>query len=210
MSEFIFQTKRLCFNNMIIYKDITIPSDKVTFITGDSGCGKTTLLKLFNSSISPSCGDVLYLGKSIAELDTIVYRKEVCLIRQSVFLFDSSIKENFKQFYEYRQQPMPSDDEIKSMLDICCIDFPLTKDCTTMSGGERQRVYMAIFLSFNPKVVLLDEPTSALDSKNSHAVIENIIRYCKNNRISLIIISHDKSIVDSFSENSVVIEGCVR
>jgi putative ABC transport system ATP-binding protein len=76
-----------------------------------------------------------------------------------------------------------------------------------MSGGERQRVYIAIFLSFLPKVIMLDEPTSALDKENSTKVIQNIIAFCKEKGIVVIIVSHDNQIVEHFAENIITIGG---
>jgi putative ABC transport system ATP-binding protein len=204
--DYILETKDLVFNNMIFYQDIQISKHKVNFIVGKSGSGKSTLLRLFNGILSPSSGNILYLGKDINSIDTIELRKEILLISQSVYLFDMSIRDNFNQFYEYRNLPFLSDKEIKDLLNICCIDFPLEKDCTTMSGGEKQRVFIAIYLSFLPKIIMLDEPTSALDKENSHQVIQNIINFCKEKEITPIIISHDSFLTENFSEQTIKIE----
>lgn len=201
----ILETKDLCFSNMIIYKDIKIPKDEVTFITGESGSGKSTLLKLFNGTLTQSRGKIYYNGKDTEKLDTIALRKEILLISQNVFLFDASIKDNFVKFYEYRGQTIPSDDEINKFLNICCITFSLDKDCTTMSGGEKQRVYIAIYLSFGPKIIMLDEPTSALDNKNTFTVIENILLFCKKNSSTVVIVSHDKELTERFAGNNIAL-----
>jgi len=206
LEEFILETKDLCFNNMIIYKDMKISRGKVTFITGESGCGKSTLLKLFNGTLSQSAGKVYYKGKDTGKLDSIELRKKLSLISQNVFLFNATIKDNFAKFYEYRGEAVPSNEEITEFLNICCIPFPLDKDCSTMSGGEKQRVYIAIYLSFKPEVVMLDEPTSALDNKNTFAVIENILSFCKKNNSTVIIVSHDKELTEKFGENNITIE----
>ena len=60
---------------------------------------------------------------------------------------------------------------------------------------------MAICLSFCPRVVMFDEPTSALDSKNSFDVIQNIIKFCKQNHITAIFVSHDTKITETFAED---------
>ena len=126
-----------------------------------------------------------------------------------MFLFDTSIKDNFRQFYEFRELPKPNDAQIIKMLNVCCIDFTLDKDCTSMSGGERQRIYTAIFLSFKPKVIMLDEPTSALDEKTSILVIENILGYCKQNDIEIIIVTHDRSVKEGFEGKVIELERSV-
>jgi len=205
MEKAIFKTKNLVFNDFIHFPDVEIPKNKVTFISGKSGSGKTTLFKLFNGTLTQSSGDIFFKGQNILDLDTITLRKEVLLISQSVFLFDGNIKDNFIKFYEYREEKIPNDDEIKYFLDICSLNFPLDKDCEEMSGGERQRLYIAIYLSFKPKIVLLDEPTSALDEKNSQIVIENISSFSRKNGITLLIVSHDSDLANDFADKVVFI-----
>lgn len=205
MNDFIIETKELSFNGIINYNDIQIHRNKANFIVGKSGTGKSTLLKLFNGTLSPSSGNIIYSENNIDEMDIIKLRKEVLLISQSVYLFDTTIGENFRQFYDYRELSQPSEEEMKYFLDLCCVPFSLDKDCTTMSGGERQRIYIAIFLSFKPKVLMLDEPTSALDKQNSNNVMENIISYCKQNEITLIVVSHDGNITEKFADNIITI-----
>lgn len=203
--ENILSTKSLIFNELITYRDIQIQKNKANFIVGKSGTGKSTLLRLFNSTLSPSSGNIFYAEKDINEIDTIALRQEVLLISQSVYLFDESIRENFKQFYEYRDLTPPSEEEMKYFLELCCVPFSLDSNCTIMSGGERQRVYIAIFLSLNPRVLMLDEPTSALDKQNSKNVMENILTYCKENEITVIVVSHDSNLTEMFAENIIEI-----
>lgn len=207
MGNIIFETRNLSFRDTIHYQDIRIVKDKVNFIVGRSGTGKSTLLRLFNGTLTPSAGEIFYAGDSLLEMDTIDLRKEVSLISQSVYLFDSSIRDNFIQFYEYRGMAVPTDEMMLEFLKLSQINFPLDKDCTTMSGGERQRVYIAIFLSFLPKVIMLDEPTSALDKDNGYHVIQNVISFCKEKEITVVVISHDNNLTETFGENIIAIEG---
>lgn len=205
MENIILRTKNLSFNNLIYYKDIYIENNKANFIVGKSGTGKSTLLRLFNDTLSPSSGIIYYSENDISEMDTILLRQELLLISQTVYLFDASIKENFKQYYSYRDMPPPSDDEMKYFLNLCSVRFPLDSNCTIMSGGERQRVYIAIFLSFKPKVLMLDEPTSALDKQTGIEVMDNILDYCKMNEITVVAVSHDVNLTDKFAENVIAI-----
>lgn len=206
LNGIVFKTNNVSFNNMIQYKDIQIKEGKVNFIVGKSGTGKSTLLRLFNGMLSPSDGTITYNDIDISQMDTITLRKDVLLISQSVYLFDGSIEENFKEFYLYRDMASPTQEVMKEFLELCCIPFPLDKDCTTMSGGEKQRVYIAIYLSFLPKVIMLDEPTSALDKENSNDVIENLITFAKEKGITVIIVSHDPKITEKFAEEVITIE----
>ncbi|WFR60049.1 ATP-binding cassette domain-containing protein [Anaerocolumna sp. AGMB13025] len=206
MDKIILETKSLSYHNLIKYQDIKIYENHTNFIVGKSGTGKSTLLRLFNSTLPPSEGSIWYKDQDVMTLDTIKLRKEILLISQLVYLFDDSIKGNFTEFYKYRDMPVPTDQKIKEFLEICCLDLPLEKDCLTMSGGERQRVYTAIFLSFLPEVLMLDEPTSALDQQNGHNVIHNVLGFCKENRITTIIVSHDQELTNSFAEKVITLE----
>jgi ATPase components of various ABC-type transport systems, contain duplicated ATPase len=100
----------------------------------------------------------------------------------------------------------PSDDEITSLLSNFNLDFTPDSGTQTLSGGEKQRLYLSIFLSFKPRVLLLDEPTSALDDTTGKAVLAGIILFCKENGMELTAISHNKDLAEMFSENTIHLE----
>lgn len=205
MSDFLFQSKSLKYKDILTYNFIEIKKNKVNFIIGESGSGKSSLLKLLNLSQSATSGELFYNDKLIESYDPIQLRRDVSLVSQEPYLFNESIYDNFKRFYLLRKTPMPTQEFIKHITNLCLVNVPLDQNALTLSGGERQRVYISIFLSFIPKVILLDEPTSALDEKNSHLMMENIINFCKEKNVDIVIVSHDKKIVDEFSENIVTI-----
>lgn len=206
MEHFLFKAHQLCFHEKICFANLEIPAAKTTFVVGPSGTGKSTLLRLFNGVLSPTHGDLYYKEQNIRELDTIELRKEVLLVSQAVFLFEGTIRDNFRAFFEHREQPTLTDNEIQRFLDLCLVPFTPSDPCETMSGGEKQRLYLAIFLSFRSQVLMLDEPTSALDSTTGQQVIANILTYCKKLGITVIIVSHDKSLTEKFAENILLLE----
>lgn len=158
----LFSSKEgLCFQQLITYPEIKINADCFSFITGKSGCGKSTYLRMLSATLSAPDGQIFYRSKPLEDYPVLDYRKEVMLIPQQVFLFDGTIRENFDLFYDMREEKQPLDEDVQRFLSICCADFPLSANCATLSGGERQRVFLAIFLSAMPKVLLLDEPTAS-------------------------------------------------
>ncbi|MBU3110397.1 ABC transporter ATP-binding protein [Clostridium lacusfryxellense] len=205
MTQPLFQANNLIYKSNLTYNDVKIKQGMINFIVGDSGCGKSTFLKLLNQSINPVSGELLYKGIPVDAYDPIDLRREVSLVSQEVFLFDESIIDNFKKFYSLRQKPMPPNEYISLITDLCCVNVPLDQHTSTLSAGERQRVYISIFLSLCPSVILLDEPTSALDEKNSHKLMKNITGFCKARNIDVVIVSHNKSIVEEFCENKIEI-----
>ena len=202
----ILSAHGVMFQALIQYPLIEIPQGETTFITGDSGSGKSTLFKLFNATVSPARGTILYQGKSIDTIDTVRLRREVLLVSQSVYLFDGTIRSNFEQFFKYREAALIDTPAITRFLHLCCADFALDTACETLSGGERQRVFLAIHLALLPTVLMLDEPTSALDESTAHRMLQQVKAYCQQNRITLLVISHDRQIVETFADRTVALE----
>ena len=196
----IFNTENLEFNNMIKYPDLKIKEGITTFIKGPSGSGKTTLLKLFNAMKDTSNGEIFYKGVSIKDIDTIELRKKALLVGQEVFLFQESIKNNFDQFYEYLDREFTSESRMQEFLKLTMGNFALDKECINLSGGERARVYLAIFMSLEPEVIMLDEPTAALDKATAGNVLNNVKKYCEANKKTLIVVSHDETIINKYAD----------
>ena len=202
----IISANQVVFQSMIRYPDIKIAKGKTTFIHGPSGCGKSTLLKLINGTISPDSGEILYNDNNIENIDTIKLRREILLVSQSVYLFTGTIEENFIKYYEYRDHDLLPKEDMEKFLKLCSADFPLETRCETMSGGERQRVYIAIFLSFMPKILMLDEPTSALDNISSDAMMKNIINFSNDNEMTIIVVSHYLPLAEKYGDNIITLE----
>ncbi len=196
----LITAKNVNFLDIIKYPQIDIEENIFTFITGESGCGKSTFLKILNRVIIPNRGEITYKGENISAKEVIAYRKEVMLISQEVFLLDKSIEDNFKFYYESREDSLISSSDMKKFLGICCIDTALDTPCTNLSGGEKQRVFLAICLSFCPKVLLLDEPTSALDEKTSKTLLSNVKQFCFSHSITPISICHNDILVQEFAD----------
>lgn len=202
----IISASQVVFQSMIRYPNIKIAKGKTTFIHGPSGCGKNTLLKLINGTTSPDSGEIFYKGNNIENIDTIDLRREILLVAQSVFLFTGTIEENFKKYYEYRDRDLPTKETMEKFLKICSAEFPLETRCETMSGGERQRVYIAIFLSFMPDVLMLDEPTSALDNTSSDIMMSNIKNFSKDNEMTTIVVSHYLTLAEKYGDEIIALE----
>ncbi|MDD3570355.1 MAG: ATP-binding cassette domain-containing protein [Lachnospiraceae bacterium] len=196
----IFSVTNVNFKNILKYSNIKIKENKTTFLSGKSGTGKSTLLKILNASVPTGSGTVLYYGKPIEKHNTIMLRKEVMLASQNVFLFDDTIQNNFLEYYRYRETTPPGIKKMQEFLHICVADFPLDAKCSQLSGGERQRVFIAICLSFMPRALMLDEPTSALDGHTANELIKNLKNYCKENSITLIVVCHDKNLVELYAD----------
>lgn len=206
MSRVLFKTQDVRFKNILRYPDLELVEGPVHFIMGESGCGKSTLLKLFNHALSPDTGQIYYDGIPLEQWAPLQLRRSVSLVSQETWLFPGSIRDNFHEVHRLRGLTPPEDSVLITFCDLCRVMFPLDHDTANLSGGERHRLYIALFLILNPKVILLDEPTAALDEKNTHEVIGNIIQYCRAHQISLIIVSHDGALAEKFSGSTLTLK----
>lgn len=201
-------TSNLKFQDVIQYPAISIEKGSFTFLTGKSGCGKSTYLRYLNGILQSKNSDVFYQHQPISSYPILSYRKQVLLVPQSIYLLDASIRENFYFYYDNREQPRLSDEEMQHFLSICCMEANLEQTCSTMSGGERQRVFLAIFLSLAADVLLLDEPTSALDEKTSIALLSSLKQYCKEKNFTVVCVCHSQHLVQEFADQAIQIERC--
>lgn len=201
----IITTDNLSFKHTITYPDIRIPKESMTFIQGPSGCGKTTLFKLFNNTLSPSAGTIYFEGNDTQAMNALELRKHILLVNQQAFLFDGTIKDNFEQYYSYRNEPAPTEDCMNFFLALAIAPFTTDKEITYLSGGERQRVFNAIMLSMEADVYLWDEPSSALDSATATDFFTNLKNYMKSHHKTSVVISHDKNLYPIFSDQTIVL-----
>lgn len=182
------------------YDDFSIDKNEVVFVVGKSGSGKSTLLKLINNTLQMKSGRIFYKDENILNIKPVELRRNIIMTSQENFLFDMTIRENFHEFYKLRDLEELTDEEIAKFLKITNFDVDVNLDVEKLSGGEKQRVFLAIALSLDPEVLLLDEPTSALDNKTAFDMVKNIVDYCKHNDITLVVVSHARQLVDEFAD----------
>ena len=202
----LFRLKHIRYADICYPPLLEISSGARTFISGPSGSGKSTLLKLLSGMVSADEGSIYYQDKNVEEHDPVLLRREILLAHQSAYLFDGSIKENFETFYHYREESCPPDEVLRSYLDICSLDFDLDADTESFSGGERHRLYLAICLSFQPKVLLLDEPTGALDDKTAFELMDKLSIHCRSAGIDLVVVSHNEAVTAKCANSIIRLE----
>lgn len=181
------------------------PKLENTLIKGQTGCGKSTLIKLIMHFHSVSNGALLVNGINIDEVDMSSYYQNVLYVDQKPAIFYDSLKNNVLLYDNY------SDEEVKEVVDVCQLGAFYASNCDsiiddkTISGGQAQRISIARALLRKPKLLLLDEPTSALDKKTSIQFSEELKIYCEKYEIALLIVSHKEDIM-SICENQIIVK----
>ena len=161
-------------------------------IAGQSGCGKTTLLKLLAGLLTPTRGTILINGEPLASIGLSRYREMIGVVMQDDQLFAGSIADNISFFSQSADQKRIERSAIYAAVHDDIIDMPMSYHTligdmgTVLSGGQKQRVLVARALYRRPNLLLLDEATSHLDVKRERQLSTAI----KVMSVTRIIVAH--------------------
>ena len=197
------------FDDKEVLKDIsTVFSDGITnLIIGQSGSGKTVLMKNLVGLLEPTSGQVLYDGRDfvgMSKQEKVMMRREMGMIFQSAALFDSlTVLENvmfpldmFSSMTLRERQRRAKDCLARVNLVDADAKFP-----GEISGGMQKRVAIARAIALNPKYLFCDEPNSGLDPKTSLVIDELLHSITHEYKMTTIINTHDMNSVMGIGEN---------
>lgn len=194
---------KVCFSYQNTEKEIlqnfnlTIKSGERIAITGKSGSGKTTVLKLMMGFLAPSKGRILFGGVDVKEIDLAAMHSRIGFVMQESMLFNTTIRENLFYGKDGASE--------KELIDVCkkayIYDFitglpegmntVIGEEGVKLSGGQRQRIVLARLFLRDVDVFVFDEATSALDQYSENMVYDAIRRIPKNKTV--IIVAHRES-----------------
>ncbi|AUN99421.1 ABC transporter ATP-binding protein [Bacteriovorax stolpii] len=204
-----FYTKSHALNNVTV----TMNAGEEYLIRGASGSGKSTLLYLLGGLERPTEGKVIVNQKDLSELndeELALYRNRyVGFVFQFHFLLSSmNCLENI--LLPARLGGVYTD-EVKeraiSLAKLLQVEHCLEKFPYELSGGEQQRINIIRALSLKPKLLLCDEPTGNLDSENSQKVIQLLRSLAREFGATLVVVTHDPQIAQSFSNQLLMKDG---
>lgn len=190
-------------NNIFENLNINIDTNKIIGVTGLSGNGKSTFVKLLIKMYKYD-GEILIDNVNINDIDNKYIRKNIIYISQNSKLFDKSVKDNI--FYGCKDKI--SNDylveifkfkKIKKLFENIDFEKQVGLNGEKLSGGQRQVINLINGMIIPCKILIIDEPTNALDIELKRDVIE-MIKYFKKYIKCIIIISHDKDIFTIFDE----------
>ncbi|MCH5375158.1 MAG: ABC transporter ATP-binding protein [Planctomycetes bacterium] len=202
------------FGRQEVLRDInlTIPRGQTIVVIGESGCGKTVLLKTLIRLVPPTRGSVHFDGHDLAEQsekDLTRLRIRCGYVFQNAALFDSmTIGQNVS--FPLRQHTGLGDQEILEMVrerlaEVGLPDSVIGKKPAELSGGMRKRVGLARALIMQPELILYDEPTTGLDPIMSDVINELIMRTRRNHAVTSVVVSHDMRTVRRVADRVVMI-----
>ncbi len=202
----MFQLKNIRLHKILHIPDLIIEGNRITCITGESGGGKTTLLKLLNRMKTPDAGTITYLGQPLESYDPVQLRRQVVMMAQDSLVFPGSIRENLLIGLRFSEKPGVSDDVLKSMMEMVKLRKTLDEDPSNLSGGEKQRLALGRVLLMYPEVLLLDEPSSSLDEETESLVISRITDYVHKRGKTLVMVTHSKALAESIGGDHITFE----
>ena len=169
------------------------PAAGMTAIVGESGCGKSTAVGLLTGALRPGSGTVVAGGKPLESLSREAYYSRVAVVSCNTYVFNTTVRENFRL-----AKKDVTDDEIMSALEqVNLADFirenggldkAVTEDGANISGGQKQRLALAVNLVADKDIYIFDEATSNIDIESESVIMRNI--KALSGKKSVIVISH--------------------
>lgn len=198
-------------NEVLNGMNFKINKNETVAFVGKSGVGKTTIFSLLCKLYNLSSGNIYLDGHDITELDEESIRNNITIISQNPYIFNMTIKENFRLI-----KKDVTDTEIKKACKLACLtdfieslpdkyDTLIGEGGVNLSGGQRQRLAIARALIQNTKIILFDEATSALDNETQKSIQEAINNM--KDKYTILIIAHRLSTIIESDRILVVDDG---
>jgi osmoprotectant transport system ATP-binding protein len=174
---------------------LEIAAGEFLVLLGESGCGKTTTLKMINRLIEPSAGSVLIDGEDSSSVDPVMLRRKIGYVFQEIGLFPHmSVAANVGLVPTLLQWPEEKiAARVKELLAMVGLDSDRfgNRRPAELSGGQKQRVGVARALAAGPSIMLMDEPFGALDPITRAVIQEEFKKLQSGLKLTVVMVTHD-------------------
>ena len=174
--------------------DLELGGGDFVLLSGPSGGGKSSFLRLLNLLDAPSAGRVLVDGRVPAPNSVPAFRRRAALVPQTPEAHEGSVHHSLVYPFSFkaaRGHASPGRDDLRALLDALLLDeVGLDEDAGPLSVGQRQRLALARALCSGPDLLLLDEPTAPLDDQAARAVEDLLEARCAEEGLGVVLVSH--------------------
>ena len=206
--SFKYNTTKAIFSDL----NLTIKKGEITTLLGKNGCGKSTLIKLLSKNITNYTGNIFLENKelksySLKELATklsIVYQNNITPQEITVFDMVSFARLPYQNIFFYKQTKEDIEKINFALQETDLIAYKNTK-VSELSGGQLQRVYIAMCLTQDTEIIILDEPTTFLDIKYQKSIMKLVKRLNQELGLTIIMVLHDINQAITYSDNIVAL-----
>ncbi len=192
--------------------NLTVTRGETLAVIGESGCGKTVLLKTIIGLLAPTAGQVLFDGRDLSRLperELTRQRTRFGFVFQQAALFDSlTVAQNVA--FPLCEHTRKSKEEIHRIVvdrlaEVGLPEAVLSKKPAELSGGMRKRVGLARAMAMNPEIILYDEPTTGLDPIMSDVINELILNTRRHHPATAVVVTHDMRTAQKVADRVVML-----
>ena len=208
----VYKTGVRAVNNM----NVNIGPGEFVYVIGSTGAGKSTFIKLLYREEKASSGKVIVAGQDVSQIKNSkvpYFRRNIGVVFQNFRLLPKkTVFENVAFTLEVTDTPkMEIRKKVRKTLELVGLTEKANAFPNELSGGQQQRVAIARAIVNSPKVLIADEPTGNLDPDTSIEIIELLERINEMNNTTILVVTHDKEIVQKYKKRTIQIEdGCIK
>jgi ABC-type lipoprotein export system ATPase subunit len=179
--------------------DLTVEDGELMAIIGNSGSGKSTLLNMLGGLDRPSAGTLIVDGKDLLKFDEkalIKYKRETV-----GFVWQNNARNLIPYLTALENVELPmiltgkaKRDKAKELLEMVGLSQRRNSKLSQLSGGEQQRVAIAIALANNPRMLLADEPTGSVDTRTADQILDVFREFNRTYGVTIVIVTHDRQL----------------
>lgn len=213
----IIEVKNLTFNydkekNIFKNLDLSIEKGKITTLLGKNGCGKSTLIKLLSKNINNYSGEIFlgdkelknYSLKELATKLSIVYQNNTTPQEITVYDMVSFARLPYQNILFYKKTKEDIEKINYALAETELLEYK-DKRVDELSGGQLQRVYIAMCLAQDTEIIILDEPTTFLDIKYQKSIMKLVKDLNSKFGITIIMVLHDINQAITYSDNIIAL-----